>query len=91
MFRKSIPDNGGMLFPFDPPRTASFWMANTPASLDMLFVQTDGTIVFIAPDRAPNSREPISAGIPVSAVVELRGGRTAELGIQEGDKVSWKD
>lgn len=91
MFRKSVADDGGMLFPFTPPRTASFWMEDTPIPLDMLFVRTDGTIAFIAAQRKPNSREPISAGIPVGAVLELRGGRAAELGIREGDMVSWKE
>src|SRR3546814_1766703 len=40
---------------------------------------------------APYSREPVSAGIPVAAVLELRGGRAAELGIGEGDHVQWGD
>ncbi len=91
MFRRSVADDGGMLFPMDPPRTASFWMEDTPIPLDMIFINTDGTIAFVAPDRKPNSREPISAGVPVGAVLELRGGRAAELGIREGDRVSWKE
>ncbi|HEX7877121.1 MAG TPA: DUF192 domain-containing protein, partial [Sphingobium sp.] len=37
----------------------------------------------------PYSRIPVSAGIPVAAVLELRGGRAAELGIKEGDRVQW--
>lgn len=91
MFRKEIPADGGMVFPMSPPRTASFWMENTWIPLDMLFVQTDGTIAFIAADRQPYRREPVSAGIPVAGVIELRGGRTKELGIEEGDKVQWGD
>lgn len=88
MFRKSIDADGGMLFPMDPPRTASFWMKNTPEPLDMLFIRTDGTIALIA-NAVPYSREPRSAGIPVAAVLELRGGRAAELGIVEEDRVRW--
>ncbi len=89
MFRKSLADNGGMLFPMDPPRTASFWMKNTLIPLDMLFIRTDGTIAFIGANTVPYSREPVSAGVPVAAVLELRGGRAAELGIKEGDVVQW--
>ncbi|RJG53762.1 DUF192 domain-containing protein [Sphingobium terrigena] len=89
MFRKSLADNGGMLFPMDPPRTASFWMKNTLIPLDMLFIRTDGTIAFIGANTVPYSREPVSAGVPVAAVLELRGGRAAELGIREGDRVQW--
>lgn len=91
MFRKDIPLNGGMVFPMDPPRTASFWMKDTWIPLDMLFVRTDGTIAFIAADRQPYHREPASAGVPVAGVVELRGGRAKELGIAEGDTVQWGD
>lgn len=89
MFRKSLDANGGMLFPMAPPRTASFWMKDTLIPLDMLFIHTDGTIAFIAANAAPYSRVPISAGIPVAAVLELRGGRASELGIAEGDRISW--
>jgi uncharacterized membrane protein (UPF0127 family) len=89
MFRKSIAADGGMLFPMNPPRTASFWMKNTLIPLDMLFIRTDGSIAFIAANTQPYSREPVSAGVPVTAVLELRGGRAAELGIAEGGRVSW--
>lgn len=89
MFRRDIPDNGGMLFPMTPPRTASFWMKDTLIPLDMLFIHTDGTIAFLKANAQPYDRTPVSAGIPVAAVVELRGGRAAELGIAEGDRVAW--
>lgn len=89
MFRTSLEPDGGMLFPMAPPRTASFWMENTVIPLDMLFIRTDGTIAFIKANAVPYSREPVSAGIPVTAVLELRGGRAAELGIVEGDRLAW--
>lgn len=89
MFRKEIAADGGMLFPMEPPRTASFWMKDTLVPLDMLFIHTDGSIAFIKAQAQPYAREPVSAGVPVAAVLELRGGRAAELGIGEGDRVSW--
>jgi uncharacterized protein len=89
MFRTELAPDGGMVFPMKPPRTASFWMKNTVIPLDMLFVRSDGTIASIAANRKPYSREPSSAGVPVAGVLELRGGRAAELGIAEGDKVRW--
>jgi uncharacterized membrane protein (UPF0127 family) len=89
MFRKALDPDAGMLFPMDPPRTASFWMKNTLIPLDMLFIRTDGTIAFIGANAQPYSQEPVSAGIPVAAVLELAGGRAAALGIKEGDRVNW--
>lgn len=89
MFRNDLARDGGMLFPMTPPRTASFWMKDTLIPLDMLFIRTDGTIAFIGANAQPYDRTPVSAGIPVAAVLELRGGRAAELGVATGDRVAW--
>lgn len=89
MFREQLAPDRGMIFPFPSPRPASFWMKNTVIPLDMLFIRADGTIAYIAPQTKPLSLEPVGVGEPVAAVLELAGGRAAELGIQEGDHVSW--
>lgn len=89
MFRTSLPEDGGMIFPMDPPRMASFWMKNTVIPLDMVFIRADGTIARIAADTVPYSLEPVSSGEPVAAVLELAGGKAAAMGIVEGDRVSW--
>jgi uncharacterized membrane protein (UPF0127 family) len=94
MYRTDIPKNGGMLFAPYPavgpsPQVASFWMKNTPSALDILFVRPDGTIAHIAENTVPFSTTPVDSGEPVSAVLEILGGRAADLGISEGDKVSW--
>ncbi|MBJ7526841.1 MAG: DUF192 domain-containing protein [Sphingomonadaceae bacterium] len=89
MFRTELPDNAGMIFPFPEPRVASFWMKNTVIPLDIIFVRADGTIESIADNRIPYSTTPVVSGEPVAAVLELRGGLAAELGIVAGDKVQW--
>lgn len=94
MFRTVIAPDGGMLFapyPADggPPREASFWMKDTPSPLDIIFIRPDHSIARIAENTTPFSEESVSSGEPVSAVLELRGGRSAELGIGEGDQVRW--
>ena len=89
MFRDALAPDGGMIFPMNPPRPASFWMKNTVISLDLIFIRPDGTIARIAAEAVPYSLEPIDSGEPVSAVLEIAGGRAAELGISEGDKVRW--
>lgn len=90
MFRTELADNAGMLFPFPQPKVASFWMKNTVIPLDIIFVRTNGTIESIAENTIPYSTAPVAAGEPVGAVLELRGGLTAELGIAAGDKVVWQ-
>jgi uncharacterized protein len=89
MYRDRLGDNEGMIFPFPSPRPASFWMRNTLIPLDMIFIRQDGTIARIAANTVPHSEQPVNSGEPVAAVLELRGGRTAELGIREGDRVRW--
>jgi uncharacterized protein len=91
MFRKSLPADGGMIFPMNPPRVAGFWMKNTLIPLDMIFIRADGSIARIQPDTVPHSLAQISSGEPVGAVLELAGGRAEQLGIAEGDIVKWED
>jgi uncharacterized membrane protein (UPF0127 family) len=89
MERQSLAPDRGMLFPYEPPQNASFWMKNTLIPLDMIFIRPDGTIALIAANTVPMSLDPIPSLEPVAAVLEIAGGRAAELGIQAGDKVSW--
>jgi uncharacterized membrane protein (UPF0127 family) len=89
MNRARLGPDEGMLFPFAPARPASFWMKNTLIPLDMIFVRADGSIARIAANTIPHSLEPVSVSEPVVAVLEVRGGRSAELGIAAQDRVSW--
>ena len=89
MYRNKLAPDRGMIFPFDPPRDASFWMRNTLIPLDMIFVRADGSIANIAANTVPYSEEPVPSDGPVKAVLEIAGGRSAELGIKPGDKVEW--
>lgn len=89
MFRTDLGPNEGMIFPFDPPRGASFWMRNTVIPLDLIFVGVDGRISNIAADAIPYDESNLNSIGLARAVLELRGGRAAELGIVPGDKVEW--
>jgi len=89
MYRRSLAPDRGMIFPYDPPQSVAFWMKNTLIPLDMIFIRADGTIARIVANTVPLSLEPVPAGEPVAAVLEIAGGRAAELGIREGDRVSW--
>ncbi len=89
MQRESLTPDRGMLFPYDPPQPASFWMKNTLIPLDIIFIRADGRIARIAANTVPLSLEPVPSLEPVAAVLEIAGGRAAELGIAPGDRVSW--
>ena len=91
MFVSDLPDSKGMVFPLDPPRVEAMWMKNTYIELDMLFVGTDGRVVKIIERARPLSLETLSSGQVVRAVVELKGGEAARLGLAVGDRVSWQE
>lgn len=89
MFRDALPDNRGMLFPFESERRVSFWMKNVPVALDMIFIRGD-RVIDIAVSVPPCLAElcPIyGPEAAVDKVIELRGGRTKELGLKTGDSI----
>lgn len=88
MFVRSLAPDRGMIFPYDPPQSVSFWMRNTLIPLDIIFIRPDGTIARITHAKALDET-PLPAGEPVALVLEIRAGRAAELGIREGDHVEW--
>ncbi|MBN8502664.1 MAG: DUF192 domain-containing protein [Sphingomonadales bacterium] len=89
MFRTAMGADEGMIFPFDPPRGASFWMRNTVIPLDLIFIGPDGRISNIAANAIPYDESPLNSIGPAKAVLELNGGRAKELGIVPGDRVEW--
>ena len=87
MFRKSLAAGRGMLFDFHTPQTVSFWMKNTLIPLDIVFIDADGRIVTIAANARPMSEDLIPSGGQILGVLEVRGGRAAEIGAAPGDRV----
>jgi uncharacterized membrane protein (UPF0127 family) len=87
MFRPTVAADGGMLFDWGTTRDSQMWMRNTIASLDMVFINADGTIRSIAENTVPQSLAIIDSRGPVRATLELAAGTTARLNIRVGDKV----
>jgi uncharacterized membrane protein (UPF0127 family) len=87
MFVKSLPAGHGMLFLFERPHYAAFWMKNTYLSLDIVFIRADGVVVNVARDTRPHSLEPIESDAPVTGVLELVAGTAAKIGLSAGDRV----
>ena len=87
MYRKSLAGDRGMLFDFHTSQPVVFWMKNTLIPLDMLFIDRAGHIVSIARGAIPLSEVPIPSGGDIVGVLEVRGGRAAEIDAQPGDLV----
>jgi len=91
MQREGFPnETSGMLFPFEEERNRSFWMANTPLSLDLFFINADSQIVRIKKYAQPNSASSIPSQAPAQYVLETGAGFADSYGIVEGDRVRWR-
>ncbi len=90
MRRQSLAPDRGMVFPYSPPRPVAFWMKDTYIPLDIIFISPGGRILRIEANTVPLSLDPVGSGEPVEAVLEIAGGRAAELGITAGDSVQWQ-
>ena len=87
MFRKSMPDDHGMLFDFRREEPVYFWMKNTYIPLDMIFIAADGRIVSIAHDTTPLSEATVSSRGAVRYVLEVNAGTARRLHLSAGDTV----
>ncbi len=87
MYVRELPLDQGMLFLFDEPQYAAFWMKNTHISLDLVFIAADGVVVNVATDTTPYSLKPIPSAAPVKAVLELVAGTAARIGLAKHDRV----
>ena len=87
MFRRSLPENGGMLFLYDQPQPAAMWMKNTLIPLDMVFISPEGKVHRIEANAEPFSTAVIPSGGDIVGVLELKGGEAGRIGLKRGDKV----
>jgi uncharacterized membrane protein (UPF0127 family) len=87
MFRKSMPNDHGMLFIFHDERPISMWMKNTVIPLDMIFVSQEGVVTSIIADTTPLSEEIITSERPAQAVIEVNAGVAQKIGLAAGDQI----
>ncbi len=87
----SLPEHAGMLFIFEENEQRSFWMAGTPLSLDIIFINEDYEIVRIHRNTSPYSQESIPSDLPAKYVVEVNAGYTMRYDINEGGRIQIGD
>lgn len=87
MFRKSLAPDRGMLFTYTKPQAAAFWMKNTLIPLDIIYIAPTGRVLSIVRNAQPHNETPLPSGGAILGVLEIAGGRAAQLGILPGDRV----
>lgn len=86
---QQMPFDAGMLFIFDDESPRSFWMANTPLSLDILFADRQRRIVRIHTRTIPYSDRQIRSEYPAMYTLEVNAGFVNEHDIREGMYLNW--
>lgn len=94
MWRESLPVGEGMLFVYEQPQPAAFWMKNTLIPLDIVFIDARGVVRHIHPQARPHDLTPIPgarADDPSPKrlmVLEIAGGEAARLGLAPGARLA---
>lgn len=87
MHRTDLGPDQGMVFDFATEQNVSFWMKNTPLSLDMIFIKESGAVYRIARNTVPFSEAMVPSGAPVRYVLEVLAGTSERIGLKPGDRV----
>jgi uncharacterized membrane protein (UPF0127 family) len=88
MCRVRLTADRGMLFDFRRPTgDVAFWMRDTLIPLDIVFIRPDGRVLSIAHNARPLDETPLPAGGEIRGVLEIAGGRAAQIGLLPGDRV----
>lgn len=88
MFRREMAEGTGMLFVFDAPQPAAFWMKNTLVPLSVAYVNSAGMILEIH-DLQPQDERPVrSQFATIAYALEVPQGWFAKNKILPGTRIS---
>jgi len=86
---RDMPENRGMLFIFEKEAPLTFWMANTPLSLDIIYVNAQKEIVTIHTNTPPLSEKNFDSSSDAMYAIEVNAGYCLKYDIREGLKVDF--
>ena len=87
MYSPPLEPLNGMLFVFPDSQPRSFWMKNTPISLDMLFFNRNGILVAITASADPHSLTIQHSFEAAKYVLEIGGGEAERLKLSLGTRL----
>lgn len=101
MYRTSLKDDEGMLFVFPEAIERSFWMKNCLIPLDILFLDSRGTVTAVheMPIEAPKTKQESEIAYeqrlahywsngPARFAIELQAGEIARLKVRVNDRIA---
>ena len=90
MDRRVMQEDEGMLFIFDRMEPRSFWMKNTPLSLDIIYITDGFEIESIQKNTEPYSPNSIPSKGDAQYVLEVNAGFSDKFNIVEGTRITYK-
>jgi len=89
--KKSIPQEYGMLFPFEKPDYHSFWMKNMQFPIDIIYIKSNKIVDIFSsvqpPAKPTDNIEIIKPSEPSDTVLEINQGLSKKYSFQKGDTV----
>lgn len=89
MYRRSMPEEQGMLFIFEDEKFRSFYMKNTEFSLDIIYINSNKEIENIQENAEPYNKASLPSTGPVQYVLEVNAGLSKQWALKKGDKIEW--
>lgn len=89
MYRESMEDDQGMLFIYPGESQRNFYMKNTNIPLDIIFYDSDSTVVSYHENAQPMDETSIPSEEPAKFILEVNAGKVQEWNIETGDKIDF--
>ncbi|MFQ3357755.1 MAG: uncharacterized membrane protein (UPF0127 family), partial [Paracoccaceae bacterium] len=84
MNRATLAKGAGMVFKYESPQNARFWMRNTLIPLDLIFADERGLVTHVHENAQPLDETIIEGGTGVKFVLEINAGLAKLLQIAPG-------
>lgn len=92
--KDSLKSNEGMIFPYESPQTLSFWMKDMKFPIDIIWIDSDKTIIHIENNLQPCSSEVLCPTYKPNDdsmyVLETVGGFAEKYDIVRGTRVGFE-
>ena len=89
MYREAMKLNRGMLFVFPDSRPRSFYMKNTRIPLDLIYLDSDKTVVRFQENAQPLDESSLPSNAAAKYVLEVNAGLVKQWQLEIGDKMSF--
>ena len=88
--RTSLPEDEGLLFVFNPPADVGFWMKDMLFSIDIIWINEKGKVIWVEKNLSPESYPEIfSPPAPASYVLEVNAGFSDKVDLKTDDQIKF--